>query len=63
MHKIIKICIVIFMFSHPLTDYSKVMEELFTVKNSDIEFSPDLHVLRSPGCELILEIGLYTCIY
>ena len=36
------------LFLLPLPDYRYAMDVLFSVKIFDIEFSPDLHVLRSP---------------
>ena len=37
-----------FAFLLPIPYYSKVMEVLFSVKIFDVEFSPDLYILKSP---------------
>ena len=51
------------LFLLPLPDYRYAMDVLFSVKIFDIEFSPDLHVLRSPESKkVVLEIGLCVCI-
>ena len=38
----------------PLPYYRKVMEVLFSVKIFDVEFSPDLNVLRSPESKKVV---------
>ena len=45
--------------------YRKVMEVLFSVKIFDVEFSPDLYVLRSPESKKVAfgnwSVRMYVC--
>ena len=49
----------------PLPYYRKVMEVLFSVKIFDVEFSPDLNVLRSPESKKVVfgnwSVRMYVC--
>ena len=58
-----------FMTNHfllPLPYYRKVMEVLFSVKIFDVEFSPDLYVLRSPESKKVVfgnwSVRMYVCV-
>ena len=43
-----------FSFLFPLPYYRKVMEVLFSVKIFDVEFLPDLYVLKSPESKKVV---------
>ena len=45
------------LFLLPLPDYRYAMDVLFSVKIFDIEFSPDLHVLRSPESKKVVFVN------
>ena len=53
-------------FLLPLPYYRKVMEVLFSVKIFDVEFSPDLYVLRSPESKKVVSgnwsVRMYVCV-
>ena len=54
------------LFLLPLPYYRKVMEVLFSVKIFDVEFSPDIHVLRSPESKKVVfgnwSVRMYVCV-
>ena len=56
-----------FTFLLPLPYYREVMEVLFSVKIFDIEYKPDLYVLRSPQSKKVvfgnLSVRLYACVW
>ena len=52
----------------PLPDFLWVMEALYLVKTFNIEFSPDVHVLRHPESKkkMVFEnwsVPTYVCVY
>ena len=53
-------------FLLPLPYYHKVMEVLCSVKIFDVEFSPDLYVLRSPESKNVVfgnwSVRMYVCV-
>ena len=66
MHIILVHILFVCSFLLPLSYYLKVMEASFSVKISNVEFSPNLYILRSPESKKMVfgnwSVRMYACV-